>query len=296
MNQISYSFFTPKKFNNNKFYDKYLSTERYWYNIPVIIALNKLFYKDFEIKFYISPDIVNNPNYKVISDSIEKYDGVSVEIMNYDYNYTEPTIWRYKPIIESSVDILLCRDIDSIPNEVEVKSTYYFLNDDNFKITSIRSHKYHNCDGTIILAGLCGFRTKDTLYPNKNFDDFYSNIGKDRWGIDQDFLIDFLKSKGEEWVSNHFLDSRISNGNNIVLKPRLNCISHDEKYYLNLDLDIDRNLLDILNSITSWPGEPVNCRGDILMEILKFNQYESLNIMKEIILNDENLKKFYLEC
>jgi len=295
MNQISYSFFTPKKFNDDKFYDKYLSLDRYWYNIPSIIALNKLFYKDFEIKFYISPDIKNNPLYKIISDSIENYDGVSVEVMNHEYEYTEPTIWRYKPIIESSVDILLCRDIDSIPNEVEVKSTYHFLNNDNYKITSIRSHKYHNCDGTIILAGLCGFRTKDTLYPNGDFDEFYNDIGKNRWGIDQDFLIGFLKSKGTQWVSDNFLDSRISNGDNLVLEPRLNCVSHNESFYNeSINLDIDTKLLDILNGITSWPGEPVNCRGDILKEILNFNQYEPLNIMSEIILGDEKLKEFYL--
>jgi len=66
---ISYSFFTPKKFNDNKFYDKHLSIDRYWYNIPAIIALNKIFYPDFEIRFYISPDIKENPLYKILEHS-----------------------------------------------------------------------------------------------------------------------------------------------------------------------------------------------------------------------------------
>ena len=297
MNQISYSFFTPKKYNDDKFYDKYISIDRYWYNIPSIISLNKLLYPDFEIKFYISSDIKDNPLYKVIDESIKKIEGISVEVMNYDYSFTEPTIWRYKPIIESSVDILLCRDIDSIPNEVEVKSTYYFINNENFKITSIRSSKYHNCDGTIILAGLCGFRTKELNYPNNNFDEFYYNIGIDQWGIDQSFLIRFLKSKGADWILNNFLDSRISNVDNIVLNPRLNCVSNDEIFYRdNVSLDIDNKLLSLLNSITSWPGEPVNCRGNLLIELLKFDKYPSIRIMKDILMSDNNLKNFYIEC
>lgn len=299
INQISYSFFTPKRKEGYGFrwYDKYNSSERYWYNIPAIIALNKLFYSDFEIKFYISPDIKENPLYKVIEESVNRIGGVSVEVMNHEYKYTEPTIWRFKSIIESSVDTLLCRDIDSIPNEDEVKSTYYFLNNTNFKITSIRSHNHHNCDGTIVLAGLCGFRTKDTNYPNNNFDDFYNNIGLDKWGIDQSFLIKFLKSKGEDWILNHFLDSRISNGNNLVLTSRLKCESNDEIFYSgNVSLDIDNKLLSLLNSITSWPGEPVNCRGNLLIELLKFDKYPSISIMKDILMSDNNLKNFYIEC
>jgi hypothetical protein len=297
LNQISYSFFGPKKSNEHRWYDKHLSDERYWYNIPAIIALNKLFYPDFELKFYISPDIKDNTLYKVIEESINKIEGVSAEVMYYDYLYTEPTMWRYKPIVESSVDVLLCRDIDSIPNEDEIKSTYYFLNDENFKITTIRSNKHHNCDGTIILAGLCGFRTKDTEYPNNNFDEFYQNFKIDKWGVDQSFLINFLKSKGSSWILNHFLDSRISNADNVVLKSRLNCTSNDEIFYRNnVKIDFDDDLIKLINSITSWPGEPVSVRGGLLLELLKFDKYESISIIKDILMNDINLKKFYLEC
>lgn len=299
INEISYSFFTTRREeeDGSRFYDKYTSSERYWYNIPAIIALNKLFYPDFEIKFYISSDIKENPLYKVIEDSINRIGGISVEVMNYDYKYTEPTLWRYKSIIESSVDTLLCRDIDSLPNEDEIKSTYYFLNNNNFKITSIRSHKHHNCGGTIMLAGLCGFRTKDTNYPNNNFDHFYKNVAVDKWGIDQSFLIGFLISKGEEWISNHFLDSRISNGDNFVYNSLLRCQSNNEVFYRNnVKINFDSNLIGLINSITSWPGEPVNCRGNLLIELLKFEKYNSISIMKDILMSDDILKKFYLEC
>lgn len=296
MNQISYSFFTPIKYNDNKFYDKYISRDRYWYNLPALISLNRLFYPNFEIKFYISPDIINNPLYHLISESIKNQD-VTIEVMNQHYKYTEPTVWRFKPIIESSVDILLCRDIDSIPNEVEVKATKYFLDNDVYKITSIRSHKYHNSHDTIMLAGLCGFRTKDTLFPNNNFDEFWQIVAKDYWGIDQSFLINFLFSKGEQWIFNHFLDSRTSNGDNSVLLPNFNCTSYDEKFYLeNVNLNIDNDLLSLLNRITTWSGEPVNCRGNLLLELFKFDNYDSIKRVKDIVLSNDNLKKFYIEC
>lgn len=297
INKISYSFFSPKKKENNRWYDKYNShDDRYWYNIPAIISLNKIFYPDFDIIFYISSEIKENPLYKVIEESINRLKGISVEIMKYDYKYTEPTIWRYKPLIESSADILLCRDIDSIPNEDEIKSTYYFLNNDNFKITTIRSHKHHNCGGTIILAGLCGFRTKDINYENNNFDEFYNKIVLDRWGFDQSFLINFLISKGENWILNHFLDSRISNGDNYVLNPKLNCESNNEIFYRNnIKIDFDINLMNLLNSITTWPGEPVDCRTVFMKELLKFDEYNPINIMKDILYSDKLLKNFYID-
>lgn len=70
INEISYSFFTTRREEKDvsRFYDKYISSERYWYNIPDI-ALKE------------------NPLYKVIEDSINRIGGISVEVMNYDYKY-----------------------------------------------------------------------------------------------------------------------------------------------------------------------------------------------------------------
>lgn len=295
MNQISYSFFTPRKYNNNKFYEKYSSRDRYWYNLPALISINKIFYPDFEIVFYISPDIIQNPLFKLIEESIKNGD-VRIEIMDYDYNYTEPTVWRFKPIIESSVDVLLCRDIDSIPNEAEIKATRFFIENEKYKMTSIRSHKFHNSYDTIVLAGLCAFRPKDLLFPNNNFEEFWKSIARDQWGLDQFFLINFLLSKGVDWVSNHFLDSRISNGtDNFVNLPIIKCDSLDEKFYIhNVEYDIDIELFSLLNKITVWPGEPVNFRESFLSELLKFDKYEPIKRIKEILYSDEGLKKFYL--
>ena len=67
-------------------------------------------------------------------------------------------MWRMIPYWKG-VDILLCRDIDSLPSINEVKATKTFIESD-YSIHTMRTHTQHNSYNTRILAGLCGFKPK----------------------------------------------------------------------------------------------------------------------------------------
>jgi len=167
---ISYNFYTSSKFN-----------DLYWYNIPTIIALNKIFYPDSEIRFYISPETKENPLYKILEHSSNKINSIFIEEIE-NYKYIKKTIWKNNNEIES-ISI-----IDSVTKD-DIRSIIYFINKDRYNISRI---------------------------------------------------------------------------------------------------------LNILNTNVDWIGEPVGFRRDILKRILEFDNYDTIKIIRDIIINDKELKDFYL--
>ena len=287
MNLISYTFFEPKQiFSHRNGWDKHNKLDRYWYNIPAVICVNKILYPDFKIKLHISPNIY--PLLEILENDF----GVLIETIDVDYKATEPTVWRYKPLLEKECDILLCRDIDSLPTLDEVLSTYYFINHEDFKIGTMRSHTAHRGKPTIMMAGLCSFKVND-IDVGINFDQLLERVSNSGWGVDQNFLIDTLTSD-KEWVKKHFVDARLSNSEHRVCEPAIECISFDYNFYRkNVKLDIESHIFPLLNDYTTWAGEPVDVRGKKLMGLLELD-YDVCKQMKELINNNEYLKEFYL--
>jgi len=284
---ISYSFFEPKKIHKHRFWDKFNNVNRYWYNIPSMVLLNRLIYPDFDIVIHISSNIKEKPLYSLLL-KLQENDLISLVEIKSDYTDTEPTLWRYKPLLNKECDILLCRDIDSLPTVDEVRSTKYFIESD-YKVTTIRSHTNHTSPGTIMLAGLCGFRTKH-LNLDLDFNDMLKMRGS--WGLDQGFLIGSI-TKDQDWTSVNFLDSRLSSKEHTVGKPLIKCISFDESYYRdNVNLDINDEILEFLNDCTSWAGEPIDSRKGKLDKLLNIS--DDFKYMRNIIESDETIKKFYL--
>lgn len=287
MKIISYSFFEPKQIYGDRFWDKFNNKDRYWYNIPAMVILNKLIYPNFDITIHISSNVKENPLYKILSD-LEKYGYINIIEIDRDYNGTEPTLWRYKPLLDKSCDILLCRDIDSLPTTDEIRSTMYFI-DSEYKVSTIRSHTNHTTPSTIILAGLCGFRPKSINLDTK-FEELINMKGN--WGLDQSFLINnFIKD--QEWSAINFIDSRLSSNGHIVRNPLIRCTSFDEIYYRNnVELDIDNEILDLLDNSTSWSGEPIDFRKEKLNKLIDMSG--EFEYMRDIINSDDKLKTFYL--
>jgi hypothetical protein len=289
MNIISYSFFEPKIIHSHRDWDKFNKIDRYWYNIPALIAINSLVYSDFKIKFHISENILNNKLYTLFEECVENYN-IEVEVIKKDYINTEPTIWRYKPLIEKECDILLCRDIDSIPTTDEILSTYYFINNDKYDVTTIRSHKNHKIPQTIMLAGLCSFRPKN-INLNYDFNTFLNTFSKSNWGIDQNFLIDTFTSD-RNFTKTKFLDSRLNSKNHQIEKPLIECDSFDENYYRNnVDYNKNDSILKLIDYYTEWSGEPVNIRGEKLINLLNNEKFSN---MLDLIEGNKILKEFYL--
>lgn len=295
---ISYSFFEPKSIHKEmRFWDLYNNKERYWYNIPALMAINSYFYGDFNIKIHVSKNIKDNYLYEVLEKIESNYDNVEIVEMPYDYNNTEPTMWRYKPLFNKESDIVLCRDIDSLPNEDELKATYHFIENNNFYIHTLRTHTNHASYATIILAGLCGYRPKSiSLLKNINFDLYYNHFKNTNWGLDQNSLIAMF-TRDPVLVRNHFLDSPISTEHHIVGNALINCISKDQDFYReNVDISkYDKGLIEFLNKYTKWAGEPTNFRGEILIDLFKF-EIDSIKKMESVIEScSQKVKDFYLK-
>jgi hypothetical protein len=285
MNMVSYSFFEPKVLHGHRYWDKFNKIDRYWYNLPALIAVNSLVYPNFKIKFHVSKNIVENKLFVLLEECKDKFK-IDLEIIGRDYVNAEPTIWRYKPLLEKECEILLCRDIDSIPTTDEILATYYFITNDKYDVSTIRSHKHHKGP---MLAGLCAFRPRN-IYLNCNFNTVLDNLGSG-WGVDQDFIINTL-TRNRRFTKSKFLDSRLNSRNHYIERPVIECDSFDEKYYKdNVNCSVSDDILQLLDLYTKWPGEPVDIRGEKLIKLLNDEVFSD---MLSLIENNKILQEFYL--
>lgn len=160
----------------------------YWIGAKKNIELVNKHFPDFHIRFYIDKNCD-----KSLIDSLK---GNNVEIVileskNYLYkNLSEKfdnngLFWRFIPLSESDVDIVISRDCDSRISEREISAIKEWLKSDkDFHI--MRDHPYHRVP---ILAGMWGAR-RGILNNIKELLEFWQSYN--RKGVfnaeDQDFL------------------------------------------------------------------------------------------------------------
>jgi len=279
---FSYSLFEPKHLPQHRTWDKWGNNkERYWFNIPSIIILNKLLYPEYDTLFFVSPNIWNNPLSKIFECFV---DNIKIETITREYEFTEPAIWRMIPLWDREIKILHPRDIDSLPTKTEYKYIQEFENSDCL-VGTMRSHENHFGIACRILAGLCSFK------PNKispsikgiNFDFYYSKR-LDRYGSDQDLLIETF-TKNSDFTSKYFLDCKIDKQKN---KQDFPCI---ESNLLDCLIEEDKQkIFDKINEYTNitWLGEPCDSRGNLLNYLLELDKESKNKIIKHDI-----IKKFY---
>lgn len=286
---ISYSLFETKNIQQRLHRDWDIhrtEQDRYWYNIPAMYIANSIIYPDFTIKFYISENITTHPLYKILT-RLNKQDNFKLILIKNNYNNTEPTMWRMIPMWEDT-DILLCRDVDSLPTIREVLATKSFIESD-YSIHTMRTHKNHNAQATRMLAGLCGFKSntinKNNIIKVKSFSEYYK-FSTGGWGCDQNTLIDIFYNKIDD-KKKHFMDSPLSSSVHPV-NENVECGGTDFDSY-----DYKCQILDYIDSSTIWSGEPIEFRKDKLVELLK-HDYPECKLVSDILNNDSVLKEFYL--
>jgi hypothetical protein len=285
---ISYSLFTPKKLYSHRVWDKTNNPDRYWYNIPILMAINKIIYTDFDILIQVSPDIKQDIKYEMLKKLSEEF-GIKIEVNNSPYNETEPTVWRYRPLFNKECNVLLCRDIDSLPTYNEYLATKDFIISDK-NLHTIRSHTNHTTGATIILAGLCGFKPNNIPFLNFDFDKYYNTVSKIGWGLDQSSLIQIFDRP--DWTKSNFIDSALSNRSHKVGNPIRPCIKKTEKDYKSTNEYSD--IFNIISQYVEWAGEPVDFRKEKLLKLLDMD-YLEFKKLKEILENsNERIKEFYL--
>lgn len=278
---FSYSLFEPKHLPSHRSWDKWRNdNKRYWFNIPSILLINKLLYHDYEMYFYLSPNIWDNP----LSDIFNIFDNVKTITINREYNFTEPAIWRMMPLWERNIEVFHPRDVDSLTNDLEYKFIKEFESSDCL-VGTIRSHENHYGILCRMLAGLSSFK------PNKinpaikgyNFDFYYSLRGSE-YGSDQNLIIK-LFTKNEEFTKDYFLDCKINRQNNSQDFPCKIASLHQ-----HIIDDEKQKIFNLINKNTNstWLGEPCDSRGELLNYFL--NLYPSI---KEKIVANNLLSEFY---
>ena len=294
---ISYSLFTPKNLHKDiRVWDPYISDTRYWFNIPALVAINLIVYPTASIWIYMPEELIKHPLFEMLEKLSEKFDSLKLKFLSYPYKNTEPTLWRYKPVFDMLSEIVFCRDLDSVPNEMEIKATQFFIDEPKYYIQTLRTHTNHVFPITTILAGLSGYRPhKINLISNTNFNEFYFQTKSDLYGIDQKSIIDIF-TKDQNWTKKYFLDCALNSKNHKIGKALIKCSSYNEKTIqkkVNIN-HISQDLLNILNAVTNWGGEPIDFRGEKLESLLSLNNLITFKLKKVLMDCSTVTQNFYL--
>jgi len=255
MKLLSYSFFEPKILPQHRVWDADQGNiSRYYYNIPAVILTNLLLFPDYRTRFYLTPNVMDNPLSEIFNIFQNTVDIVSV---NMEYEYTEPSILRMIPLWED-IDVMHVRDIDSVPTEVEFKFIREFERSDCY-MGCIRTHEAHYGANTM-LAGLSSFKPNQMPSELKldSFTEYYSR-SHGRYGCDQDLMMDTFTTK-HHFTSRHYMDCRAYNQNRLPAFPCISFHIDEVKQYIKMSntLLFDEGKKCGLNN---WSGEPVDARG-----------------------------------
>lgn len=293
---VSYSLFTKTSSGGgHRTWDPHQwERDRYWYNVPFVPIVNDLYYPGYITRVHVDCGTRNHALYPMLKQLGER--GV-MEVIECDYpfQHTEPTLWRLKPIWGDDYDVVLCRDIDSLPNTREAQATMAFVAS-GFLIQSMRTHFEHNCAGTRMLAGLCAFRSGIKQYLSGTFEDYY-RLGNGNWGTDQDALMSyFIERLGAEFIKRDFLDTCVHAfpGQMQEFLPGHDAGKLAQQVYDAVDISyVPEEVRRRLDALTTWPGQPVNARGDA-GRLLLDQATDTARAVRDCLRNDPAASGFYL--
>jgi hypothetical protein len=293
---ISYSLFTKNGSNGmHRWWDAHEhEQDRYWYNVPFIPIVNDLFYPGYVTRVHIDADTRNHPLYPMLEKLSAR--GI-VELIECAYRFqnTEPTLWRLQPIWNEDYDVVLCRDIDSLPNTREAQATLAFVAS-SFLIQSMRTHFLHRGANARMLAGLCGFRSGIRAYLSGTFDDYY-RMARASWGTDQETLNSYFVDRlGPDFVKTKLLDTCVD-----VFPGQMQEVipGHDagrlaQRVYDEVDVShVPEEVRRCLDALTTWPGQPVTARGDAA-RLLLGQGTDTARAVRDCLRRDPAARRFYL--
>lgn len=137
-------------------------------------------YPDYECWFYIHKPSVP----KDIIDKLSKFSNCKVILKEGDLNKCNPMNWRFQPIDEPNVQIMLSRDTDSRISKREKEAVDCWLKEGTlFHI--MRDHPYHECGKRPILGGMFGTKKIPNL---PNWSSVLKQFTSNQYFNDMDFL------------------------------------------------------------------------------------------------------------
>lgn len=158
------------------------------YTEPLIWNSKNLnsFYKDWILRVY-HDDSVPTSVLKTLSEN-----GVHlINIKDTRFSYFAPKFWRFLPVFENDIEVLLVRDSDSIFSNREVfLVNEWFNSKSEFHI--LRDHQLHISP---ILAGMFGIKNHFFQFFSKELLKRKSLITSNIYNVDQIFLADYIYKK-----------------------------------------------------------------------------------------------------
>jgi hypothetical protein len=291
---LSYCLFTKLRHEPARWYDPHEHDHnRYWFNLPALIVANALCYPGYVMRIHVDPQIEQHPLFPMLA-GIERRGLIQVVTCHHPFQHTEPTFWRLQPVWQESFDVVLCRDVDSLPTTRELQATLAFVHS-NFLMQSIRTHPAHNTGHTRVLAGLCGFRGGIRHHLDVSFDEYY-RMANGQWGTDQAVLARYFVDRlGHRFLRECFLDTCIHSfpGQMREHLPGSRAGKIAQKVYDAVDVShVPAEIRGHLDAITSWPGQPVDTRGEAMRRLLAL-EIDAARALREHMSADQAARDFY---
>jgi hypothetical protein len=143
-------------------------------------------FPDWEWRIYHDGTLHQCPKAKILF-AYESAGLVTLVNMGAEHRICRAMAWRLQPVFEESVEITLCRDLDSLPTPKEAMAVRQFV-ESGAGMHCMSDHPQH---GAPIMGGLCGFR--GAILRNqtglRSFAALTSGEGLDRHGDDQLMLM-----------------------------------------------------------------------------------------------------------
>lgn len=240
--------------------------ERYWNTLPVSLIAFAALYPGFRVRLYHSADVRCDPRFAWLERLADLSPDLELVLVDRGYVGTEPTLWRILPLWDPSVEVFFCRDLDSAPTWAELRAVTVFMQPSSPPIHGIRGHRLHN---TLLMAGLCGFRSAELDLLRRGigcFDHYwhiYLRLGlAGRWGCDQTMLAFTLGRH-----AHRILDCPFHHAPPLPLPV----VTLDQRECDKLGLPhLSPALVNLCDRISALPGQPLVESRSFLPAILKF--------------------------
>ena len=243
---------------------------RYTANLNELMVVNNLLYPNYDVIVYIDDKIRNSNTYTTLKRLQD--DGLLyIEQVEDKYNDKKLllTAYRMKEVWNIANNVVAIRDIDSIPNSFEIKSTIYFEYS-MYSLSTIRSHKAHWYFNNILyLAGLSNFKPNQihNIINNITFDEYLSNY-EYVWDGDQRLLRKYFgNDKDRTFLSANFIDF-VAHGIPYKYKDIPSMTEIDVEL-----INIDQELINVLDKVVKWSGQPIK-DSSLLKEYLSSDNEE----------------------
>lgn len=173
----------------------------YTYGAIENAVLAKTLFPDYEVFIYYNQTVP-----KKIIDFLKKQGNVTLIPKNNNENSFSNSVWRYAPMFEKDIDVLLIRDADSRLSKREKEFVDLWLNKTNKNFCIFRefgsTNDYPMGGGTIgIKNSFCNNNTLKTKFTNAKWAHRYDNKNIKKFWLD----IDYLKQVVYPFVKNDLI-------------------------------------------------------------------------------------------